>query len=73
MTGTFALVRLIVRRVKTPVVAAGGIMDGAGIAAALALGAQAAQLGTAFIPCPESGAPRVHKAGRARRAGGRRR
>lgn len=61
MTGTFALVRLIVRKVMTPVVAAGGIMDGAGIAAALALGAQGAQLGTAFIPCPESGAPRVHK------------
>ena len=61
MTGTLALVRMIVRNVKTPVVAAGGIMDGAGIAAALALGAQAAQLGTAFIPCPESGAPRVHK------------
>lgn len=61
MTGTFALVRLIVRRVKTPVVAAGGIMDGAGIAAVLALGAQAAQLGTAFIPCPESGAARIHK------------
>ena len=55
--------RLIARRVKTPVVAAGGIMDGAGIAAALALGAQAAQLGTAFIPCPESGAPHVHKDG----------
>jgi nitronate monooxygenase len=47
--------------VKTPVVAAGGIMDGAGVAAALALGAQAAWLGTAFIPCPESSAPRVHK------------
>ena len=46
---------------KLPVVAAGGIMDGAGIAATLALGAQAAQLGTAFIPCPESGAPQVHK------------
>ena len=61
MTGTLALVRMIVRNVKTPVVAAGGIMDGAGIAAALALGAQAAWLGTAFIPCPESGAPRVHK------------
>ena len=39
----------------------GGIMDGAGIAAVLALGAQAAQLGTAFIPCPESGASDVHK------------
>lgn len=61
MIGTFALVRLIVRAVKSPVVAAGGIMDGAGIAAVLALGAQAAWLGTAFIPCPESGAPRVHK------------
>jgi nitronate monooxygenase len=63
MTGTLALVRMIVRRVKTPIVAAGGIMDGAGIAAALALGAQAAQLGTAFIPCPESGASQVHKDG----------
>jgi nitronate monooxygenase len=61
MTGTMALTRLIVRAVKIPVVAAGGIMDGAGIAAALALGAQGAQLGTAFITCTESGAPRVHK------------
>lgn len=61
MTGTLALTRLIVRAVKIPVVAAGGIMDGAGIAAVLALGAQGAQLGTAFIPCNESGAPRVHK------------
>jgi nitronate monooxygenase len=63
MTGTLALVRMIVRNVKTPVVAAGGIMDGAGIAAVLALGAQAAWLGTAFIPCPESSAPRAHKDG----------
>jgi nitronate monooxygenase len=62
MTGTLALVRLIVRAVRVPVVAAGGIMDGAGIAAALALGAEAAQLGTAFVTCHESGAPRVHKA-----------
>jgi nitronate monooxygenase len=61
LTGTLALVRLVVRAVRLPVVAAGGIMDGAGIAAALALGAQAAQLGTAFIPCPESGAPQIHK------------
>jgi len=61
LTGTLALTRLIVRAVKLPVVAAGGIMDGAGIAAVLALGAQAAQLGTAFIPCPESGASQVHK------------
>jgi nitronate monooxygenase len=61
MTGTLALTRMIVRAVKLPVVAAGGIMDGAGIAAVLALGAQAAQLGTAFIPCPESGAAQIHK------------
>jgi nitronate monooxygenase len=61
LTGTFALVRLVVRATKLPVIAAGGIMDGAGIAAVFALGAQAAQLGTAFIPCPESGAPQVHK------------
>ncbi len=61
LTGTLALTRLIVHAVKIPVVAAGGIMDGAGIAAVLALGAQAAQLGTAFLPCPESGASQVHK------------
>jgi nitronate monooxygenase len=61
MTGTLALTRLLVRAVRIPVVAAGGIMDGAGIAAALALGAQAAQLGTAFLACPESGASSLHK------------
>ena len=61
LTGTLALTRLMARALRVPVVAAGGIMDGAGIAAVLALGAQGAQLGTAFIPCPESGAPEVHK------------
>jgi len=61
LTGTLALTRLVVRAVKIPVVAAGGIMDGAGIAAVLSLGAQVAQVGTAFIPCPESGAPDAHK------------
>jgi len=61
LTGTLALTRLIARAVKLPVVAAGGIMDGAGIAASLALGAQLAQLGTAFVTCPESGASQVHK------------
>jgi nitronate monooxygenase len=61
LTGTLALTRMLVRAIGLPVVAAGGIMDGAGIAAALALGAQAAQLGTAFIPCPESGASTIHK------------
>ena len=53
---TLALTRLLVRRGKLPIIAAGGIMDGAGIAAVLRLGAVAAQLGTAFIACPESAA-----------------
>jgi nitronate monooxygenase len=61
MAGTVALTRAIARAVRLPVVSAGGIMDGAGIAAVLALGAQAAQMGTAFIPCPESGASKTHK------------
>ncbi|NSX13176.1 nitronate monooxygenase [Cupriavidus taiwanensis] len=52
--GTLALVRVLSTQTRVPVIAAGGIMDGAGIAAALALGAQAAQLGTAFIACPET-------------------
>lgn len=52
--GTLALVRLLAGRTQIPVIAAGGIMDGAGIAAALDLGASAAQLGTAFIACDES-------------------
>ncbi|AMR78683.1 NAD(P)H-dependent flavin oxidoreductase [Cupriavidus nantongensis] len=51
---TSVLTRLLVQRVKLPVIAAGGIMDGQGIKAALDLGAVAAQLGTAFILCPES-------------------
>jgi nitronate monooxygenase len=54
--GTFALTRLLVQRLNVPVIAAGGIMDGAGISAVLQLGASAAQMGTAFIGCPESDA-----------------
>ncbi len=54
--GTMALTRLLVRQAGLPVIAAGGIMDGHGIRAALELGAVAAQLGTAFIACPESSA-----------------
>jgi nitronate monooxygenase len=54
--GTLALTRLLVANLPIPVIAAGGIMDGAGVAAALALGAEAAQLGTAFLLCPESAA-----------------
>ena len=61
--GTFALTRLLVREIDRPVIAAGGIMDGAGIAAVLRLGASAAQLGTAFIACDESQAdPGYHAA-----------
>ncbi len=52
--GTMALVRLIAAAVEKPVIAAGGIMDGRGIVAALALGASAAQLGTAFLATDES-------------------
>jgi len=54
--GTMPLTRLLVERTNLPVIAAGGIMDGCGIRAALDLGAVAAQLGTAFIACPESAA-----------------
>ena len=60
--GTFALTRMLVRRLEVPVIAAGGIMDGAGIAAVLKLGAVAAQLGTAFVGCPESSADEGHRA-----------
>ncbi|MDA8523054.1 NAD(P)H-dependent flavin oxidoreductase [Acidovorax sp. NCPPB 4044] len=55
MVGTLALVPQCVDALAIPVVAAGGIMDGRGIAAALALGAQAVQMGTAFLVCDESG------------------
>lgn len=53
---TFALTRQLVRKFDVPVVAAGGLMDGSGIAAALRNGAAAAQLGTAFVACDESAA-----------------
>lgn len=59
--GTTALTRLLVRKSTCPVVAAGGIMDGAGVAAMLDLGAVAAQMGTAFIPCPESAADAAYR------------
>lgn len=60
--GLMPLTRLLVTQLKIPVVAAGGIMDGAGIYAARALGACGAQLGTAFILCPESSATPEHRA-----------
>jgi nitronate monooxygenase len=60
-TGTFVLLQLIKEKVKTPVVAAGGIANGRGVVAALTLGADAAQIGTAFLACDESGALPVHR------------
>ncbi|UQN09186.1 nitronate monooxygenase family protein [Deinococcus sp. QL22] len=59
---TAVLTRLLVRQTQLPVIAAGGIMDGQGIKAALDLGAAAAQLGTAFILCPESAANTAYRA-----------
>jgi nitronate monooxygenase len=59
--GTLALVPQIVDAVSVPVIAAGGIGDGRGIAAALALGASAVQLGTAFLSCPESAAHPLYR------------
>lgn len=59
--GTTALTRLLVSRCARPVIAAGGIMDGAGIASALALGAECAQMGTAFVACDESSADAAYR------------
>ena len=66
--GTIALARLLVRQLDIPVIAAGGIMDGAGIGAVLRLGAAAAQLGTAFVASPESAADEGYRAALARGA-----
>jgi nitronate monooxygenase len=60
--GTFALVRAIAASVQLPVIAAGGIADGRAIAAALALGASALQIGTAYLVCHESTTSALHKA-----------
>ena len=65
--GTLALVPQVVDAVSVPVVAAGGIADGRGLAAALVLGAGAAQVGTAFLVCPESAAPPLYREALARR------
>ena len=61
LIGTFALVPQIIRAVDVPVVAAGGVMDGRGLAAALALGAQGVQMGSRFLVAAESGAPEGYK------------
>lgn len=62
LIGTMALVPRVVDAVDVPVIAAGGIVDGRGVTAALALGAQAALLGTAFLACDESAANPAHRA-----------
>ena len=59
--GTLALVPQIVRAVRIPVIAAGGIADAAGLAAALVLGATAVQIGTAYLLCAEAATTRVHR------------
>jgi nitronate monooxygenase len=61
LTGTLSLVPQVVDVVDVPVIAAGGIADARGIIAALALGAEAVQMGTAFLVCEESGASRLHR------------
>ena len=60
--GTFALVPQVVRAVKVPVIAAGGIADAKGVAAAMKLGAAAVQVGTAYLLCPEATTTAVHRA-----------
>ncbi|MES2276323.1 MAG: nitronate monooxygenase [Bacteroidota bacterium] len=60
-TGTFVLLQLIRDKVKIPVIAAGGIANGKGVAAALTLGADAAQIGTAFLATDESNALPIHR------------
>jgi len=60
--GTLALVPQIVRAVKVPVIAAGGIADAKGVAAAMAAGASAVQVGTAYLLCPEATTSKVHRA-----------
>jgi nitronate monooxygenase len=61
LVGTMALVPQVVDAVDVPVIAAGGIMDGRGVVAALALGASAAQLGTAFLTSDEAGSDAVYR------------
>jgi nitronate monooxygenase len=69
--GTMALVPQVVDAVTVPVIAAGGIGDARGIAAALALGADGVQIGTALLLCPEAGTGELHRQALAKAAGAR--
>jgi nitronate monooxygenase len=60
--GTFALLPQVVQAVHVPVIAAGGIADARGVAAAMALGAAGVQVGTAYLLCPEATTSAVHRA-----------
>ncbi|MGH9349347.1 MAG: NAD(P)H-dependent flavin oxidoreductase [Vicinamibacterales bacterium] len=60
--GTFALLPQVVEAVNVPVIAAGGIVDAAGVAAAIALGAAGVQVGTAYLLCPEATTSAIHRA-----------
>lgn len=62
MVGLMTLIPQVVDNVSTPVIAAGGVMDGRGFMASVCLGAQGVQMGTAFLTCLESGANELHKA-----------
>jgi nitronate monooxygenase len=62
LTGTFALTPQVVQAVRVPVIAAGGIADARGVAAAMALGAAGVQVGTAYLLCPEANTSAVHRA-----------
>jgi nitronate monooxygenase len=70
LTGTFSLVPQIAGTVNVPVIAAGGIADARGVVAALALGAEAVQMGTVFLVCEESGAGLLHRQALRGRKGG---
>lgn len=59
--GLLALLQLVAARVRLPLIATGGIANGAGVAAVLGCGARAAALGTAFLGCPEAGTSQVHR------------
>jgi nitronate monooxygenase len=61
LTGTFSLVPQVADMVNVPVIAAGGVADARGVIAALALGAEAVQMGTVFLACEESGASLLHR------------